>query len=158
MPTQIGYVDSNGHPRMTISVRGTHPTEFADLDAFIDTGFAGFLMLPVALALPLGLALYGTGDYYLADGSPISCFLAEGTVEIRPPSELPAFTSPATALVTNPASATQTERVSGVVVIGGDDPLLGMEFIRVLKKWLLIGSTVALVDSEDLPSLQPHWR
>jgi hypothetical protein len=41
-------------------------------------------------------------------------------------------------------------------VIGGDDPLLGMEFIRVLKKWLLIGSTVALIDSEDLPSLHPH--
>src|ERR1700729_3094190 len=102
MLAQIGYVDSNGHPRMTIRVRGTHPSEFADLDAFVDTGFAGFLMLPVALALPLGLALYGTGDYYLADGSPISCFLAGGTVEIRPPSEFPAFTSSASASVTNP--------------------------------------------------------
>jgi predicted aspartyl protease len=72
MSMQMGYLDRNGHPRVTIHVRGTHPTEFIEIDVLLDTGFAGFLMLPITPALPLGLALYGTGDYSLADGSPIT--------------------------------------------------------------------------------------
>src|ERR1700733_13949151 len=153
MSAQIGYVDANGHPRMTIRVRGTHPTEFADLDALVDTGFTGFLMLPIARALPLGLALYGTGDYHLADGSPISCFLAAGTIGIRPPSEFLAETSTATIAPANPISDMESEIITGVIVIGGDDPLIGMEFIRGLKKWLLVGSVVALIDGEHIPIL-----
>ena len=145
MSAQIGYVDPNGQPRLTIRVRGTHPTQFAELDAFVDTGFAGFLMLPITLALPLGLVLYGTGEYNLADGSLISCFLAEGTIEIRPPFESPAAASTAPA---QPANS-----VTGAIVIGGDDALLGMESIRRLNKWLLVSSTVALIDGADLPAL-----
>ena len=135
MSLQIGYVDSNGHPRVTIQVRGTHQTAFLEIDALVDTGFTGFLMLPIAQALPLGLALYGTGDYNLADGSPISCFLAEGTIQIRPPSQFPSVTATVTAPVPAPdmPPAMQPENVTGVVVLGGDDALVGMEFIRGLK-------------------------
>jgi predicted aspartyl protease len=151
MSAQIGYVDANGHPRITIRIRGTHPIEFAELDALLDTGFTGFLMLPIARALPLGLALYGTGDYSLADGSQISCFLAEGTVEVRPPSHSPSVSSSVSA----PAeTTTESEIVTGVVVLGGDDVLVGMEFIRRLKKWLLVGSIVVLLDGEHVDT--PH--
>src|ERR1039458_4418194 len=59
-------LDDNGHPRLTIRVSGTNPTASAVVEALIDTGFTGFLMLPIAQALPLGLALYGTGNYTLA--------------------------------------------------------------------------------------------
>ncbi len=110
-----------------------------EVDALLDTGFTGFLMLPIAKALPLGLALYGTGDYKLADGSPISWFLAEGTVEIRPPSP----PAPSSTIV-------QPESLTGVVVLGGDDTLIGMEFVRALKKWLLVGSVVMLVDDDAI--------
>jgi predicted aspartyl protease len=150
MSTQIGYLDENGHPRITIHIRGTHPTEFVEVDALVDTGFAGFLMLPIAQALPLGLALYGTGDYTLADGSPISCFLADGAIEIRPPSRssnvnvdspIPFDTTP----------VMQPETVTGVVVLGGEDPLVGMEFFKGLKKWLVVGSIVLLLDEASIP-------
>src|ERR1035438_4514014 len=77
MSIQIGYLDDNGHPRITIRVSGTHPTASAVVEAMIDTGFTGFLMLPIAQALPLGLALYGTGNYTLADGSSVTNFLAQ---------------------------------------------------------------------------------
>ena len=147
MSVQVGYLDGDGHPRVTIRVRGTHPTEFAEIDALLDTGFTGFLMLPIAKALPLGLALYGTGDYNLADGSPISCFLAEGTAEIRPPSGV-ATVTPRTPQPANPIM--QPETVTGVVVLGGDDALVGMEFVRALKKWLLMGSAVFLIDDDSL--------
>ncbi|MGA2212171.1 MAG: hypothetical protein ABSH31_02755 [Bryobacteraceae bacterium] len=149
MSTQIGYVDPNGHPRITIHIRGTHPTEFVEIDALVDTGFTGFLMLPIAKALPLGLALYGTGDYTLADGSPISCFLAEGTIEIRPPSQSLTLTAK-TPPPANPAPIVQPESVTGVVVLAGDDALVGMEFIRALKKWLLVGSAVLLIDNDAI--------
>lgn len=157
MSTQIGYVDPNGHPRVTIHIRGTHPTEFAQVDALVDTGFTGFLMLPIAQALPLGLALYGTGDYNLADGSPISCFLAEGTIEVRRPSLMPKFRAKRDANPGPPdqeidaVSLFEPESVTGVVVLGGDDALVGMEFIRGLKKWLLVGSAVVLLDEKDMP-------
>jgi predicted aspartyl protease len=134
MFTPIGFLDGNGHPRVTIRVSGTHPTAFTEVDAMIDTGFTGFLMLPIALALPLGLALYGTGDYILADGSPISCFLAEGTVGIQAASHPPVL-----------------EPVTGVVVLAGEDALLGMEFVRGLQKWLVIGSAVMLADPDSVP-------
>jgi len=104
----------------------------------IDAGFTGFLMLPIAQAFPLGLALYGTGDYVLADGSPISCFLAEGTAEIRAPSQ-------------SSGESSIMEPVTGVVVLGGDGALLGMEFIRSLKKWLFVGSAVMLADETAIP-------
>ncbi len=116
----------------------------------IDTGFAGFLMLPIAQALPLGLALYGTGDYSLADGSSISCFLAEGTIEIRPPSQVPNANIDAPLSFDTPP-ALQPESVTGVVVLGGDGALVGMEFIRGLKKWLLVGSVVLLLDEVSIP-------
>ena len=133
MPTRIGYLDDNGHPRVSIRVTGTHPTAFAEVDAMIDTGFTGFLMLPLAQALPLGLALYGTGDYILADGSPVSCFLAEGTVEIRQ----------------SPPASGVTEPLTGAIVLGGDGALLGMEFIRSLGMWLVIGPEVMLADESS---------
>ncbi len=150
MSTQIGYIDENGHPRVTIHIHGTHPTEFVEIDALVDTGFVGFLMLPIAQALPLGLALYGTGDYSLADGSPISCFLAEGTIEIRRPSQFPNI-SIDVPLPVDPPEVMQPESVTGVVVLGGEDALVGMEFIRGLKKWLVVGSVVLLLDETSIP-------
>lgn len=85
MPLQLGYLDCNGHPRLKIKVSGTNPNIVAEIDAMIDTGFTGFLMLPLAQALPLGLVLYGTGDYTIADGSTVTNFLGKGTVTIVPP-------------------------------------------------------------------------
>lgn len=82
MSALTGYFDANGHPTLTIRVAGTHPTTCLDIDALIDTGLTGFLMLPLLSALPPGLALYGTADYTLADGSSVTNFVAEGTITV----------------------------------------------------------------------------
>jgi|ERR1022692_662635 predicted aspartyl protease len=140
MSLQIGYLDSLGHPVLAIRVTGTNPNAHLDVDAMIDTGFTGFLQLPISLALPLGLVLWAEGNYNLADGSTVTNFLAEGTVTTRPPSD-----SGEQVLQTAP------ESVEGLIVLGGDGALLGMEFLRSLDKWLLVGKSVFLLDSSELP-------
>ena len=85
MPIHLGFIDSVGNPRLRIRVRGTNPHHFSDEEALVDTGFTGFMMLPVARALPLGLVLLATGDYTIADGSTINSFVASGTVTVGPP-------------------------------------------------------------------------
>ena len=84
MAFQLGFIDSGGHPRLRIRVRGTKPKHFTDDEALVDTGFTGFLMLPVAKALPLGLVLIATGNYTIADGSTVTNFVASGTVTVGP--------------------------------------------------------------------------
>jgi predicted aspartyl protease len=153
MSVQIGYLDTNGHPRLTIRISGTHPTATAVVEAMIDTGFTGFLMLPIAQALPLGLALYGTGNYTLADGSSVTNFLAEGTVTVLTPTVVPVLASTLTAppAAVPPATPLKQESASGTVVLGGDGALLGMEFLRTLDKLLLVGKVVMLVDNSLVP-------
>ena len=85
MPIQLGFFDSAGHPRLRIRVRGTNPNQFTDEEALLDTGFTGFLMLPIAKALPLGLVLVSTGNYTIANGSSITSFVAKGTVTVGAP-------------------------------------------------------------------------
>jgi len=119
----------------------------------IDTGFNNFLMLPIAEALPLGLALHGTGNYTLADGSSVSNFLAQGTFTVLTPTVAPVIsaTSATPPLPAPPAEAPQPETVDGIIVLGGDGALLGMEFIRSLDKLLLAGNVVMLVDYSMVP-------
>lgn len=150
MSIQIGYLDDSGHPRVKIRVSGTS-SNFTDVDALIDTGFTGFLMLPVALAMPLGLILSGTGDYVLANGEPVTNFLALGSVTIPSPSLNLQVKSIATP--TTPATLHEPETVEGIILLAGEDTLIGMEFLRSLDKLLVVGKMVALVDHSALPTI-----
>jgi predicted aspartyl protease len=140
MSLQIGYLDSLGHPVLTIRVTGTNPNARLDVEAMIDTGFTGFLQLPIPDALPLGLVLCADGKYTLADGRTVTNFIARGTVTTRPPSN-----SRAQVRQTSP------ESIEGLIVLGGDGALLGMEFLRSLDKWLVVGKGVFLIDTSELP-------
>ncbi len=94
-------------------------------------------MLPQAKAFALGIVPSSTGDYTLADGSTVTNYLGTATVTIRPPANLPADLPPA---------ALQPETVTGVVVLCGNGALVGMEFLRILDKYLLVGPIVTLID------------
>jgi predicted aspartyl protease len=60
------FFDSYGRPKVKLAIRGTRQS--GTLEAILDTGFDGFLSLPVATAVPLGLELIGIQPVEYADG------------------------------------------------------------------------------------------
>lgn len=152
MSVQVGYLDSNGHPRIRIRVHGPDPAIFTEEDALIDTGFTGFLMLPQTKAFSLGIVPTATSNYTLADDSTVTNFVADGTVvvgHILPPdaSCLPDHVETAV------RAAVATETISGVVVMCGNGALVGMDFVSRLKKLLLVGEFVIMLDHDVVTDL-----
>jgi clan AA aspartic protease len=92
----------------------------------VDTGYDGFLTLPIAIIQSLGLPLWGKGHAYLADGSKSFCDI--DTAEIIWDRQL---------------LSVQVEAVEA-------DPLLGMELLRgfELRIQLRLGGLVTI---EPLP-------
>ncbi len=64
----IGSLGANGDPTIEIEVLGAfnQPTKLACL---IDTGFTGFLSIPLLQAFPIGLILTGTMSLQFANGA-----------------------------------------------------------------------------------------
>jgi len=82
--------------------------------------------MPLTAAFPLTLTLFGTADYTLADGTVHPKLLCLGTV------------------------AVEDESAAGLILLEPKSTqlLVGMEFLRRLKKALLVGSGgVALMDA-----------
>ena len=63
-----GAVNAGSQPAVVLVVRGPAGAGFA-VEFVVDTGFAGPLMLPPALAAALGLVPNDSGRVVLADGS-----------------------------------------------------------------------------------------
>lgn len=131
MSFKTGYLD-NGHPHLKIKVYGLSAQFAQEFEAMLDTGFSGYLMLPLVSALPLALTLFGTTTYTLADGTTSPKLLAHGSIDH------------------------DGEVTSGLIVLeanASSGPLLGMEFLRSSNKMLLLGKRgVYLMDEDDLPS------
>ena len=62
-----GHIDDRNQLWVPITVAGLQGQE--NISALIDTGFTGELLLPLKIAVPLGLKLAGIAPYQLADGS-----------------------------------------------------------------------------------------
>lgn len=62
-----GRIDDRNRLWVTITVTGNQGQQ--QIEALIDTGFTGELLLPLSIAVPLGLTLAAVGSYKLADGS-----------------------------------------------------------------------------------------
>ena len=95
----------------------------------IDTGFTGFLSIPLTAAFPLALTLLGTTNYELADGSVSPKLLGVGTIEL------------------------EDETATGTVVLESASTglLVGMEFLAKLNKSLILSKNgVWLVDEAAL--------
>ena len=68
----MGVVDDYGRALLPITVRDPLTQSFVELQAWIDTGFAGTLMLPADTIAALALPKSGSVSGSLADGSLIS--------------------------------------------------------------------------------------
>ncbi|HBA51412.1 TPA: hypothetical protein DCY77_00530 [Candidatus Uhrbacteria bacterium] len=62
-----GRIDEKNQLWVSMTVGGLHSKQ--TIEALIDTGFNGELLLPLQIAIPLGLQLAGAAPYRLADGS-----------------------------------------------------------------------------------------
>ena len=132
MPNQKplhGSLDENGHPTLKIKVYGISEDHSAEFTAMIDTGFTGFLTLPITLAIPLGLTLFGTADSVYADGSTGTNLLALGTIVF----------------------GDESLKIAGPIgLTTGNQPLLGMGFLRLSNQALWITSFGYMLYNEEL--------
>lgn len=129
MPPLTGYFNSAGSPIIEISVFGAFAEGKRKFEAIVDTGFTGFLSMPIVQAFPLGLILTGTTTTILADGSKSSKLTALGKVTLGERTE------------------------AGVIILGEgqSDILVGMEFLKVFDKCLvLLGNEFMLLDNEEI--------
>ena len=76
-----GNLNQKESPKITILLQGNFgkPQPF---DAIIDTGFTGNISMPLIKALPLGLILFSTASFILADGSKEDTLLCLGIAKI----------------------------------------------------------------------------
>ena len=134
MALKTGYLDEAGHPHIKIRVWGLS-VEFAqEFEAMIDTGFSGYLSLPLVKAFPLALTLFGTTQYELADGSMSPKLLAHGSIDH------------------------EGEITSGLIALESNancGPLVGMEFLRQSKKMLLLGKGGVVLLDEPPEGITP---
>lgn len=54
MPQNLARLDFAG-PKVTFTVGGSKAS--LEFEGILDTGFTGFILLPISLAIPLGLAI-----------------------------------------------------------------------------------------------------
>lgn len=131
MAFKTGYLDKAGHPHIKIKVWGLSANFGQEFDAMIDTGFSGYLSIPLVQAFPLALTLFGTTQYELADGSMSPKLLAHGSIDH------------------------EGEITSGLIALEANancGPLVGMDFLRQSKTMLLLGrGGVMLVDEPPAP-------
>ena len=133
MASGPGHYDAHGNPCLKLHLCGVaHTPPGLEFEGIIDTGFTGFIQLPIAHAFSLKLPLEGTASYTLADGSQSTCL---------------------TALATTSFSG---KAINGVVTLamGSQDILIGMDFLRQLKLGLLIVTgQIFLIDEEEAAAI-----
>jgi predicted aspartyl protease len=118
MPQQtsmIGFTGPDGSPVIRVSIEGVRSVRH-DFDAVLDTGFTGFVSMPIVDAFPLGLVLHNVERVVYADGSSQERLIALGTVRLGEKSQ---------------EGYIHLEPSSGEI-------LLGMEFLRASHFSLLL--------------------
>jgi clan AA aspartic protease len=76
-----GYVNELRQPRIKLTVKGNRKA--IGVEPIVDTGFDGYLSLPVAVAIHLGLELKGRVPVEFADGSMKNELTFQGTVVLQ---------------------------------------------------------------------------
>ena len=126
----LGHYNQAGHACLKVHLCGVrHPPPGVEYEVMIDTGFSGFIQIPLMHAIALRLPLEGTQTLQLANGEQISAF---------------------TALVRTTLAERQTV---GVAVLSPSDTfLVGMDFLRQFKRLLVISKDwIGLIDEDAIP-------
>src|SRR5436853_3023007 len=116
MSSGAGHFDSLGNPCLKFHLCGiVHDQPGLEYEGIIDTGFTGFIQLPLHHAFSLKLPLEGTASYTLADGTQTACLTALAQTTFG------------------------GKMVLGVVTLapGSQDILVGMGFLRQFKLGIL---------------------
>ena len=128
-----GYFD-NKDPYVDIKV--SNPLGWKkELRCLIDTGFTGFLSIPILQAFPIGLILHSTSSVTLADGSVSAKLVCLGMAHL------------------------ENEENIGLIIIepSSRQVLLGMDFLIKFNKKLIIDpikETVELINVESTTTVQ----
>lgn len=114
----------NGNPSLKIQLSGVFNPTPQEFTGIIDTGFSGFVSMPLIKAFPLGLPLFGSTSVMLADGAVQSKLMAQAKATI--------------------GGKTGT----GIVILepSSKDILIGMDFLRTFKMGLFITKMVIFPD------------
>ena len=130
MARWTGSLPPNGSPKLKLCIGGIL-SDSHELEGIIDTGFTGFLSMPILTAFPLGLTLSGSTSVVLADGSKQNKLTALGKVIID-----------------------EEERIGTVLLEWGQsDILIGMDFLRLFERVLYVHphmSTCFLVEAAEI--------
>ena len=133
MPREIGIgeYDAAGNACVTFHLCGVrHEPPGLEFQAIIDTGFTGFLQLPLGHAIALGLPLEGTTSVRLADGTTAVKLTAQAQATLFGESRV------------------------GVVIIefGSPEILAGLDFLRQFRRGLIVAQWgVAFMPEEEPP-------
>lgn len=133
MLVATGFFDQARNPCVKIRLSGAFSGEDAPaFDAIVDTGFTGFVAMPLIRAFPLGLPLLGTTTVTLADGQSHTKLLAQ-------------------------TFATVGERSNyGLVILepSSTEVLVGMDFLRTFGVALFVSERrIALYDEAKLQKI-----
>ena len=129
-PKQVkqGHYDNAGNAFINLHLCGVkHDAPGVEFSGILDTGFSGFLQIPLVNAFSLGLPLEGAISVTLADGSSLSML---------------------TALVqTTLEGVTQVGTV--LLSSGSDDILIGMDFLRSFNQALVVSKNLGVLLIDD---------
>lgn len=117
-----GYFE-NGDPYIDVEV--SNPLGWkSKLKCLIDTGFSGFLSIPILQAFPIGLILHTTSSVTLADGSKSAKLTCLGAAHLDGDAKV------------------------GLILIepASDVVLLGMDFLRKFNKRLVVDPIAGIIE------------
>lgn len=130
MVSIISGLDEHNQVRVEVEIIGLHKT--VPYGAIVDTGFTGGLVLPVFVAVDIGLEKVGASTVTLADGSILT---------------LPTFLC---------KIKMGTKTIDAVTLIMGSDILLGIEALKDHRVCISAGTGSVIV--EDAASTEDYQR
>jgi predicted aspartyl protease len=127
MALWIGSLDKSGSPLLKLCIGGIL-SDSQEIEGIIDTGFTGFLSMPMLTAFPLGLTLSGSTSVTLADGSSQVKLTALGKAIIG-----------------------GEERIGTIILEWGQtDILIGMAFLRTFNRILYVDARGSISLHEEV--------